>query len=92
MFTVIGCMLGGMAIGFLFRKWKFSWISKIITLFIWGLLFLLGLEVGGNSQIMEGLATLGAEAFIITLACVLGSCIFAWGLWYLLYKRKGSKE
>lgn len=51
-----------------------------------------GTGSGGNSQIMEGLATLGAEAFIITLACVLGSCIFAWGLWYLLYKRKGSKE
>lgn len=91
MFTVIGLMLGGMAIGFLLRRQEFSWINKVITSLIWVLLFLLGVEVGGNRQIVEGLATLGVEAFTFTLACVLGSCIFAWGLWYLLYKKKGGK-
>ena len=91
MFTVIGFMLGGMAIGFLLRRQNFSWINKVITSLIWILLFLLGIEVGGNKQIMEGLATLGVEAFAITLACVLGSCVFAWGLWYILYKKKGGK-
>ena len=91
MFTVIGLMLGGMAIGFLLRRQEFSWINKVITSLIWVLLFLLGVEVGGNRQIVEGLATLGVEAFTITLAFVLGSCIFAWGLWYLLYKKKGGK-
>ena len=85
-------MLGGMAIGFLLRRQEFSWINKVITSLIWVLLFLLGVEVGGNRQIVEGLATLGVEAFTITLACVLGSCIFAWGLWYLLYKKKGGKH
>ena len=85
MFTVIGVMLGGMLIGFLLRRQEFSWIGKVITLLIWALLFLLGIEVGGNRQIVEGLATLGVEAF------VLGSCILAWGLWYLLYKKKGEK-
>ena len=68
MFTVIGLMLGGMAIGFLLRRQKFSWINKVITSLIWVLLFLLGVEVGGNRQIVEGLATLGVEAFTITLA------------------------
>lgn len=91
MFTVIGVMLGGMLIGFLLRRQEFSWIGKVITLLIWALLFLLGIEVGGNRQIVEGLATLGVEAFVITLACVLGNCILAWGLWYLLYKKKGEK-
>lgn len=91
MFTVIGVMLGGMLIGFLLRRQEFSWIGKIITLLIWALLFLLGIEVGSNRRIVEGLATLGVEAFVITLACLLGSCILAWGLWYLLYKKKGEK-
>ena len=90
MFIVIGVMLG-MLIGFLLRRQEFSWIGKVITLLIWALLFLLGIEVGGNRRIVEGLATLGVEAFVITLACVLGSCILAWGLWYLLYKKKGEK-
>ena len=55
MFTVIGLMLGGMAIGFLLRRQEFSWINKVITSLIWVLLFLLGVEVGGNRQIVEDL-------------------------------------
>ena len=54
MFTVIGVMLGGMLIGFLLRRQEFSWIGKVITLLIWALLFLLGIEVGGNRRIVEG--------------------------------------
>lgn len=91
MFTVIGLMLGGMCIGFLLRNRRLSWTHRVITALIWILLFLLGVEVGGNRQIIEGLATLGLEAFTITIAAVIGSCVCAWALWYLLYKRKGGK-
>lgn len=91
MFTVISLMLGGMCIGFLLRRQQFSWIHRVITTLIWILLFLLGVEVGGNRQIIEGLATLGLEAFSITIAAVIGSCMVAWALWYLLYKKKGGK-
>ena len=91
MFTVIGVMLGGMLIGFLLRRQEFSWIGKVITLLIWALLFLLGIEVGGNRQIEEGLATMGVEAFVFTFKKKMSSCILAWGLWYLLYKKKGEK-
>ena len=66
MFTVIGLMLGGMAIGFLLRHQEFSWINKVITSLIWVLLFLLGVEVGGNRQIVEGLATLGLSLIHIS--------------------------
>ncbi|HJH65944.1 MAG TPA: lysine exporter LysO family protein [Bacteroides mediterraneensis] len=90
MFTVIGVMFGGIAIGFLFRRQRLSWIGKVITVLIWVLLFLLGIEVGGNRRIVEGLATLGGEAFLIALTCVLGSCALAWALWYWLYRRKGG--
>lgn len=91
MFTVISLMLGGMCIGFLLRRQQFSWIHRVITTLIWILLFLLGVEVGGNRQIIEGLAMLGLEAFSITIAAVIGSCMAAWALWYLLYKKKGGK-
>ena len=92
MFIVIGVMLGGMLIGFLLRRQEFSWIGKVITLLIWALLFLLGIEVGGNRRIVEGLATLGVEAFVITLACVLGSCILAWGLFIYRQSRTPAAE
>ena len=89
---VIGIMLTGMLLGFLLRNKRLSWIHKIITLLIWVLLFLLGIDVGGNEAIIKGLHTLGLEALIITLAAVTGSILCAWGLWYLLYIRNKGKE
>lgn len=92
MFTIIGLMLTGMLFGFLLRKQKLSWIHKAITVLIWLLLFLLGIDVGGNQEIINGLHTIGMEAIIITSAAVLGSVTAAWGLWYVLYKRNKEEQ
>lgn len=91
MFTVIGFMFGGMLLGFLLRRHDMTWIHKVITFLIWMLLLILGIEVGGNKRIIEGLGTIGIEAIVMTIAFVSGSCIFAWALWCVLYKRKGRK-
>ena len=77
MFIIIGIMLTGMLLGFLLRNKRLSWIHKIITLLIWVLLFLLGIDVGGNEAIIKGLHTLGLEALIITQAAVIGSILCA---------------
>ena len=87
MFIIIGIMLTGMLLGYLLRSKRLSWIHKIITLLIWILLFLLGIDVGGNESIIKGLYTLGLEAVVITGAAVIGSTLCAWGLWYLLYSK-----
>ena len=92
MFIIIGIMLTGMLVGYLLRNKRLLWIHKIITLLIWTLLFLLGIDVGGNEAIIKGLHTLGLEAIIITLTAVTGSVLYAWGLWYLLYIRNRRKE
>ena len=82
MFIIIGIMLTGMLVGYLLRNKRL----------LWTLLFLLGIDVGGNEAIIKGLHTLGLEAIIITLAAVTGSVLYAWGLWYLLYIRNRRKE
>lgn len=92
MFIIIGLMLSGMLLGFLLRKQKLSGIHKVITVLIWLLLFLLGIEVGGNQEIINGLHTIGLEAIVITVAAVLGSVTAAWGLWYVLYKKNRKEE
>lgn len=92
MFTIIGIMLTGMLLGYLLRSKRLTWIHKVITLLIWLLLFLLGIDVGGNEVIVKGLHAIGLEAFIITTAAVAGSTLAAWGLWYLLYARYQKKE
>ena len=64
MFTIIGLMLTGMLLGYLLRKRNLSKIHKVITVLIWVLLFILGIEVGGNEQIIKGLHTIGLEAVL----------------------------
>ena len=87
MFTIIGLMLTGMLLGYLLRKRDLKKIHQIITLLIWLLLFILGIEVGSNEQIIKGLHTIGLEAVILTL----GSVIAAWALWRALYNKKGGR-
>jgi len=87
MFIIIGIMLTGMLIGYLLRNKRLHWIHKVITVLIWLLLFLLGIDVGSNEAIIKGLHTIGMEAAIITIGAVIGSTLCAWGLWYLIYVR-----
>ena len=91
MFTIIGLMLTGILLGYLLRKRDLKKIHQIITLLIWLLLFILGIEVGSNEQIIKGLHTIGLEAVILTLGGTLGSVIAAWALWRVLYKKKGGR-
>lgn len=90
MFAIIGLMLAGMLLGFLLRKRNLKKIHKAITVLIWLLLFILGVEVGGNEAIIRGLHTIGLEAVILTLGGTLGSVVAAWALWRALYKQKGG--
>ena len=98
MFSVILFIFLGISSGYLLRKKRSRSCAKVqtvrdkvITVLIWLLLFLLGVEVGGNEQIIKGLHTIGLEAVILTLGGTLGSVIAAWALWRALYKRKGGR-
>lgn len=78
MLIVIGLMFLGVLLGYRFREreWKNlqGWISGAIFL----LLFLLGITVGANGDIMDNLESIGLEAFVITSAAVTGSVFCAW--------------
>lgn len=57
------------------------WQGRIVTLLIWLLLFLLGIEVGSNEMIVRSLPTLGLEALLLSSTATLGCCVLAWMLW-----------
>lgn len=81
MLTVIFIMLLGVGAGFLLRRWQLPILGRIITMLIWLLLFLLGVEVGCNQRIVRGIATLGAEAILISLAGTVGAAALSAALW-----------
>ena len=78
---VIGLMVGGIILGYLFRERNLKIIHKLINYAIFLLLFLLGITVGANGDIMNNLDTIGYDALFITLAAVTGSVFCAWGVY-----------
>ena len=88
MFTVIIFMLTGVLLGYLTRKWRMGWLGYTVNALIWVLLFLLGMEVGGNGDLMRSLPTLGLEAGLLATGATLGSAAAAWLLW----KRLSAKD
>lgn len=75
--------------GYGVRKRSMECLSKVITLLVWALLLLMGIEVGGNERVMQALPTLGVEALAIAVAATLGSCVGAWMLSKYI-ERKGG--
>lgn len=93
MFTVIAIMSLGILLGYLVRRKNIRGvISGATTVLIWLLLFILGIEVGHNRQVIESLGTLGLEALFIAILSLLGSCIAAWILWRYTIKRRGDER
>lgn len=91
MFIVIACMIVGIAVGYLLRNRNINLILRFTITFIWLLLFLLGLEIGSNNNIISQLGSLGMEAFLIASAATLGSIVAAKLLWRIIIKKKKDK-
>lgn len=79
-------MIGGILVGYLLRGKRLGALGHIVTVLIWALLFLLGIEVGSNPRIVNGITTLGLEALAITIAGCAGSVAMAWALWKVCAK------
>ncbi|MDR0349463.1 MAG: lysine exporter LysO family protein [Tannerella sp.] len=93
MFTVIGIMFLGIGLGFLFRKKKLlQKIGKPISYTICLLLFSLGVSVGGNSEIVQNLPSLGGQALLLAFAGTLGSVLAAWGVSFFFRNPPASDE
>lgn len=87
MLKIVIIMLCGIGTGYLLRNKKMSVIGRVITALIWVLLFLLGIEVGSNPRIINGLQTLGLEAILLTFGGSAGSVLFAWALWKMVNRK-----
>ena len=91
MFIVIAFIFIGIVAGRLLRRWPMAWLQHVLTALVWVLLFLLGVEVGGNEQVIASLPTLGVEAAIIAGFATLGSCVLAMLLWQYVKRNGGAK-
>lgn len=88
MLKIFAVLAGGILTGRLLLGRRLSFAQPLITVIIWALLFLLGMEAGSDPAVVGGLATLGATAFVLFAFSVAGSILAAWGLWRWIDRRK----
>ncbi|MEG0789716.1 MAG: LysO family transporter [Alistipes sp.] len=88
MLQIFAVIIGGIVLGRLLSKYKLGFVSRLILFIVWALLFLLGVEVGSNPEVVRGMLTLGRSAFVIFGFSVAGSILMSWLLW--LYVKSKS--
>ena len=73
MLILFAILFGGIFSGRLLRRYPLRALGRILTIDIWLLLLVLGLEVGGNERIIAGAASLGIQALLLCCGAVAGS-------------------
>lgn len=85
MIIVISLMVCGIILGYVFKEKNLKFVQKLINYAIFLLLFLLGITVGANGDVMNNLDSIGLEALLITLAAIIGSVLCAWGVYRFFF-------
>lgn len=77
-----------MLLGFLLRAKQriVSGNEKLITYAIYLLLFMMGVSIGSNEQIMNSLSTLGIVALIVSMGAIIGSILTGFVVFKLFFK------
>lgn len=88
MLTEVGFIALGIPIGFALRKQKavVHAVDKLTMWAIYILLFLLGVSLGTDENIISQAGGIGLKALIISSACVIGSALSAWLLSKVILK------
>lgn len=93
MIEIIALMLTGMLLGYLLRN-KRRFVRLLERGIIWSiflLLFLLGLAIGTNDQLMAELPVLGGRALMLSIGGIAGSVLLSVLAWrFIFQKGKGS--
>lgn len=88
MLAVLLIFTGGILLGYSIRKReKLIRINDYLTNFaIYLLLFILGIAVGSNEEILQNFDKIGLNAALISLFAVLGSISLAWMINKIFFK------
>jgi len=88
MWIILGLMTAGMVIGAILRHNEkiIKRVNMLVTWSIFALLFLLGIAVGLNDELVKNLDSLGIHALVITIASILGSVILSWIVYHYFFR------
>lgn len=88
MLTVFIIMLVGIASGYFLRNIsQLKMVGKLISVFIFLLLFFLGVGVGKNEEIVNNFPVIGLQAGVITAGALAGSIFLSWYVYRKFFKK-----
>lgn len=93
MLKIMAIMGAGALLGYLLRRLpalKYMGVTSMATIIL--LLFLMGVEIGGNERIVQNLSSLGVEALVIAVAATLGSVVAARIVYYKFFNHSRDEE
>ncbi len=89
LFFVIGSILGYM----LRKRVLFvKAIDKVVELYIYFFLFLLGISIGVNDEVMKQMDRLGFNAAVISIAGMIGSAAVSYLVYTFFFKGKVNED
>lgn len=94
MFNVLILLSVGILIGYLMRNVGFlKHIDKSISATVLVMLFVFGLTIGSDTQLVSNIGRFGAQAVVLALAGVTGSLVMSYLVYWLMFrKKKGGKK
>ncbi len=87
-------MLAGIGLGYVLRQKKqlVKQFNRSTFGIILLLLFVLGISVGSNQDLMGNISTLGLRGLQLALVSLLGSVLMAWLVYVLFFKEKENER
>lgn len=55
--------------------------DRLMTYLVWALVFLFGVSIGGDRDVVSKLHGFGLTALVVAVFSVMGSVLGAWALW-----------
>ncbi len=77
MLVIIVCFIVGILAGIALRGRSriLGWVSRATDLAVGFLLFVLGVSIGVNEEVISNLPSLGLEGFVLSLGAIVGSIV-----------------
>lgn len=93
MLYLLMLMVLGVFLGYLLKEKNglIKWVDKLTQLAIYGLLLLLGLQVGANEKITNNILELGKQSFLLSFCAILGSLLCSWAVYHFFFKKSSGK-
>lgn len=93
MLSVILMLLAGVLVGFLCKKFKYiGLVGKLVSLTVFVMLFVLGVSIGANEDVVGNLGEVGLTAFVLAIAGIGGSVLFSTIVFKVFYKGKLKED